>query len=155
LRIVTEDFFLVFVTFTLVPMSRTFGTDEDEVKTVLSGLGVSDGFLSATVRANDILATGESGVLNALRIDIEVFCTSCVVCPVHTVVDFITLSGSLVVVTHVALELEVGVISLSTVFHRLEHVITLLAEAHSLELGIGTLHALDVLFSANHFNYKL
>jgi hypothetical protein len=119
LGIVTEDFFLVFVTFTLVPMSRAFGTDEDEVKTVLSGLGVSDGFLSATVRANDILATGESGVLNALRIDIEVFCASCVVCPVHTVVDFITLSSSLVVVTHVALELEVGVISLSTVFHRL------------------------------------
>ena len=136
-------------------MSSTFGTHEDQVQTVLSGLGVSNSFSRVTMRALDVLAAGESGVLNALRIDIEVFCASCVIGPVHAVVDFITLSCSLVVMTHVALELEVGVISFPTVFLGLEHVITLLAEAHSFELRVCTLHALVVLFSANHFNYKL
>lgn len=134
-------------------MLSALGTDKDKVKTILGGLSESDSFVMATVFALNILATRKSRVLDAFRIDMQVLSASGVVCPVDTVIDFITFSSSLVVVTHVAVELQASTLTF-TVFKRLKHVVTVRAESHSLELG-RIFYLSLVLLSSNHFNIKL
>ena len=88
--------------------------------------------------AANVLPSSQSGVLSTLRIDLQVFSLHCVIRAVNTIVNFISFEcflGSAAKFTFKNKIVAVTDCNLSG----FEHVVTLFAEAHSLELGSSLL----------------
>jgi len=90
---------IVQITFTFSPMLCAAGANKNERHLVLGGLRVVHCFVMATVFAFYVLTTLKSRIFDALRINLQIFSSHCVVSPVDAVVGLTELSSSLIIVT--------------------------------------------------------
>ena len=114
-------------------MTATTATHEDQVESLLSHLGESDRFIVCAEFALNITPTRQGRVFNALWVHLEVLSPHRVVRPIHTIVDLVALFGSLGSCTKLALELEI-VSLIHDVLPRLQHIVTVITEAHALKV---------------------
>lgn len=143
-----ESNFFTLSGFLLSPVVSTLGTNEDQVHPVLGRVHESHSLSVTTFLAADVLATWESWILHTLLVNLEEefrsLATSCtgsigslrwVTWAIDTVISLILRFGLLKVSTNPAIVDESSkrghIISL--LFLGLEHVITLLTEAHTSE----------------------
>lgn len=75
--------------------------------------------------ALDVLAALKGRVFDALRINLEVFCSHGEISPVHTVVNLAVGGCPLVVAAQLALELEVASAIFASMLLRVKHVVAL------------------------------
>ena len=109
--------------------------------------------LVAAIRAQDIWTSCERRVLDALRIDFDLFSAHGEVSPVNAVVHLVAFLGAYIVVANLADELEVASLSLSPVRLGIQHVVAVGAEAHPLELLLFAGSALtQLLLRAYHIS---
>jgi len=132
----------------LAPVVGALGAHEDEVHPVLGRVDEGDGLIVLALAAAHVLLARESGVLNALLVDLEeegrgVLCTS-LTCsggslllagPVHAVVSLIAGLCAVAMAADPTLVDETGgvVVITESLLLGLEHVVALLAEAHTSE----------------------
>lgn len=114
-------------------MTATTATHEDQVESLLGHLGESDRFVVCTEFALNVTPTRQGRVLNALWVHLEVLSPHRVVRPIHTIVNLVSLFGSLGSSAKFALELEI-VSLIYDVLPRLQHIVTVITEAHALEV---------------------
>ena len=88
----------------------------------------------ATPFAYHISTSNKSWVFDALWINMQIFSAESEICFVDTVVHLVTFSSSQVVVAHFALKLKEAAIVISFMLFCFEHVVTLRAKSHTLEL---------------------
>ena len=88
----------------------------------------------STPFAFDVLAALKCWVFYTFCVNLNVFCTHCEVCSVHTVVHLIVLLSSLITVAQFALKLKEIATLFSFVLLGFQHVITFRAKPNPLEL---------------------
>ena len=130
---VWELFIVVFSALTLAPMLSASCAHKYQVEFVFRRLCECDCLFMTTPFALHVLASGQSWVLDALWINVQVFSAHSEVCLVHTVFHLVAFCCSLIVVAHLTLELKVPPLFISSVLFGFQHVVTLWAEAHTLE----------------------
>jgi hypothetical protein len=106
---------------------------EDQVQAVLCWLGESDSLVVGAPPALDVFPPLESGVFDALRIDLNVLSTHSEVGSVDAVVHLVVLLSALVAVAQFALELQKVAAVFSLVFLCLQHVVALRTKPDALE----------------------
>ena len=114
-------------------MTAATTAHEDQVESLLGHLGESDCFIVCAVFALDVSPPRQGWVFYALWVHLEVFGSHRVVRPVHAIVNLVTLFGSLGSCTELALELEI-VSLVYDVLSRLQHIVTVITEAHAFEV---------------------
>ena len=114
-------------------MSSAPCADENQVESLLSYLGITDGFSVLTELALDVPSSTKGGVFNALGVNSEILCFGCVVSPIHTVVKLVALASLLSAIALLALKLQEVPIAIC-VLTRVKHIVALRAESHAFVL---------------------
>ena len=124
--------YVMFVEFLLSPVVGTVGAHKDQVHSVLCGVSKGDGLVVAALLAVDSLAPAQSWVLDDLLVHIEFVCLLVVLALVDAVVHLVSRLRLLEVPADAAV---VDQPSNCALIHHLllgvQHVVALLAEAHS------------------------
>ena len=147
--VIREDDFLALFCLFLAPIVGALGADKDKVHSILGRVHESDGLVVSTPFAVHIFAPGKSRVFHTLLVNVEeelrglsggsltnpaLSPSRWLTRPENTMVSLVIGLSSLVVTTNPAVIEQPPNIIVSvpfTVFLWLQHVVTLLAEAHT------------------------
>jgi hypothetical protein len=115
-------------------VSRTPGAHKDQIQFILCHLRKLHSFIVLAPFAAKVSSPSKRGVLNALRINLQIFSSSREISPVNAVVHFTSLLRPLTSVTQFTFVLQHESF-INLVLFGLKHVIALGAEPHAFKLA--------------------
>ena len=115
---------VILLTFALGPMLLAASAHENHRHLVLRRLRIADSLMIAAPLAHYVLAAGQRGILDALRVHLQVLCAHREVCAVDAVVSLAVLVGHLLSIAESALEYKVWPLIIAHLLG-IEHVVAL------------------------------